>query len=45
MQPGDVKETFSDTSSLKTWIEYKPNTSINEGVAKFIDWYRNYHDI
>ena len=45
MQPGDVKETFSDTSSLDNWIGYKPNTPVQEGIRRFIDWYKNYHDI
>ena len=39
MQKGDVKETFADTSALEAWINYKPNTSIKEGVSNFVDWY------
>ena len=42
MQPGDVKETFADTSSLEDWISYKPRTSIEEGVQKFVDWYKDF---
>ena len=44
MQKGDVMETFSNTESLKNWIDYKPNTSIEKGVEEFIKWYREYYD-
>ncbi len=43
MQPGDVPMTSSDTSSLEDWIGFKPNTTVNEGIAKFIGWYKNYY--
>ena len=43
MQPGDVKETFADTKLLSDWVNYKPQTSIEEGVEKFVDWYINYY--
>ena len=43
IQPGDVKETFADTQSLENWISFKPNTSINEGIKKFINWYKSYY--
>ena len=43
MQKGDVKETFSDTSALESWIEYKPRTDIKDGVDKFINWYREFY--
>ncbi len=43
MQPGDVVATESDTSSLSSWIGFKPSTSVKEGVKKFIDWYRIYY--
>ena len=42
MQPGDVVETLSDSSALEDWIGYKPTTSIEEGIKKFIDWYKAY---
>ena len=35
MQLGDVKATFADTEKLENWINFKPNTSIKEGVKKF----------
>ena len=45
MQPGDVQATSADTKSLEKWINFKPNTDINYGVKKFVDWYKNYHKI
>ena len=44
MQMGDVKETYADTEALDSWIEYKPNTSIKDGVNKFIVWYRQFYN-
>ena len=43
MQAGDIKITSADTSELNQWINFKPNTSIKEGVKRFIDWYKNYY--
>ena len=43
MQPGDVQATFADTSKLEKWIKFKPNTSIKNGVIKFINWYKDYY--
>ena len=45
MQLGDVKSTYADTSKLENWINYKPQTSINDGVSKFIQWYKKYYGI
>ena len=43
MQPGDVKETYASTRMLSDWIDFKPNTSINNGIKKFIEWYMQYY--
>ncbi len=43
MQPGDVEATFADTSSLQSWIEYKPSTKIRDGIKKFINWFKDYY--
>ena len=43
MQAGDVKVTSADTSELNQWVNFKPNTSIIEGVKRFVDWYKNYY--
>jgi UDP-glucuronate 4-epimerase len=45
MQPGDVPSTAADTSELKTWVGFKPNTSVKDGVARFVNWYRSYYKI
>ncbi len=42
-QPGDVEETFADTKRLKDVIGYSPKVKIEEGIKKFVAWYkRNY---
>lgn len=43
LQPGDVPDTYSDISLLKEKRGYKPDTGIRQGVAKFVDWYREYY--
>jgi UDP-glucuronate 4-epimerase len=43
MQPGDVKVTYADTSALESWVGFKPNTSLEEGVGNFISWYKQYY--
>ena len=44
MQPGDVEATFADTTYLQEYINYRPNTSIEQGIKKFIDWYMAYYN-
>ena len=44
MQPGDVPETFADIDDLARAIGFRPHTSIEDGVARFVDWYRGYYD-
>ena len=43
MQPGDVPMTWADTSDLEANLDYRPDTSIKEGVGRFIDWYKSYY--
>ena len=43
LQPGDVPLTESDTKSLQEWIQYKPNTSIEDGISKFVSWYKKFY--
>jgi UDP-glucuronate 4-epimerase len=43
MQPGDVPKTFADTSELVKWTGFKPNTPINKGVKKFVQWYLSFY--
>ncbi|NJB83268.1 NAD-dependent epimerase [Wenyingzhuangia aestuarii] len=45
MQPGDVAKTWADVSELIKDYNYSPNTSVEEGVKKFIDWYKIYNNI
>ena len=41
MQPGDVDRTYADISKAKTLVGYEPKISFEEGIKKFIDWYKN----
>jgi UDP-glucuronate 4-epimerase len=43
MQPGDVKKTYADSSELAKFINYKPETPIEEGLKKFIEWFKEYY--
>ena len=45
LQPGDVPATAADASALEAWIGFKPNTSVSEGVARFVTWYREFFGI
>jgi UDP-glucuronate 4-epimerase len=42
MQPGDVKETYADTSKLEKDFGYHPSTSLDEGIQKFYEWFSSY---
>ena len=43
MQPGDVPITYADINELINDIDFKPKTSIEDGVSKFVNWYREYY--
>jgi UDP-glucuronate 4-epimerase len=43
MQPGDVPETCADIDDLMREVGFRPTTSIEDGVRKFVSWYRQYH--
>ena len=45
LQDGDVPETYADVDDLIREIDFKPATPIEEGVAKFVDWYKEYYQI
>lgn len=45
MQPGDVPDTYADVSALVDDVGYKPNTPIEEGVTRFVEWYRDYYRV
>lgn len=44
MQPGDVKITYADSSALAKYIDYKPVTRIEEGLEKFVKWFKEYYN-
>ncbi|WP_276202341.1 NAD-dependent epimerase/dehydratase family protein [Tetragenococcus halophilus] len=43
LQPGDVPETYANVDDLYRDIDFKPETTIQEGVDRFIDWYLGYY--
>jgi UDP-glucuronate 4-epimerase len=43
MQPGDVPATYAEVDDLMRDVGFRPATSIADGIARFIDWYRAYH--
>ncbi|WP_405080691.1 NAD-dependent epimerase [Pectobacterium versatile] len=43
MQPGDVYQTWADTENLFSVTGYQPKVDINEGVARFVEWYRDFY--
>lgn len=43
MQPGDVPKTYADVNDLEEAIGFKPQTSIEEGIKSFIDWYKEFY--
>ena len=45
MQPGDVHATAANTDELDSWVGFKPNTPVQQGVAQFVDWYRSYYKV
>ena len=45
MQAGDVKRTWADCQNLIDDYNYSPSTTIETGVKKFIDWYKNYYKL
>ena len=42
MQPGDVPNTFADVSLIASSVGYRPQVTVREGVARFVQWYREY---
>ncbi|MET3926355.1 NAD-dependent epimerase [Devosia sp. 2618] len=44
LQPGDVLDTLSDTTELTKATAYKPQTSVREGVGRFVEWYRKSYE-
>ncbi len=45
MQPGDVARTEADTETTKAVLDYAPSTTVEIGVGRFVDWYRDYYGV
>jgi UDP-glucuronate 4-epimerase len=45
IQPGDVEKTYANISKSKQDLEYEPTTSLDIGIPKFIQWFKEYNDI
>jgi UDP-glucuronate 4-epimerase len=45
MQPGDVKETYADIDTTKRDFGFNPTTSIDEGIPKFVEWYKIFYNV
>ena len=45
MQDGDVPATYADTHLLEQWVDFSPSTPIQQGVDKFVHWYRAYYNL
>ena len=45
MQPGDVLETYADIDDLIRDVGFKPSTTIEEGLPKFVAWYKDFHKV
>ncbi len=45
MQIGDVKETFADITAIERDLGFEPTTTIDDGIPRFVQWYREYHRI
>jgi UDP-glucuronate 4-epimerase len=45
LQPGDVKTTWADVNDLKSEFNYSPSTTIEFGIEKFLEWYKEFYQI
>ncbi|MFA7264237.1 MAG: NAD-dependent epimerase [Caulobacter sp.] len=45
LQPGDVPDTVADVTELQNVVGYKPRVTVEEGVRRFVDWYRGYNGV
>jgi len=45
MQPGDVPDTYADVDQLMHDVHYKPETTVQEGIRRFVTWYRDYYKL
>ncbi|PJA01416.1 hypothetical protein COX74_02865, partial [bacterium (Candidatus Gribaldobacteria) CG_4_10_14_0_2_um_filter_41_16] len=45
MQPGDLTTTWADITKAKKLLDWRPAISLEDGIAKFVDWYKDYNGI
>ena len=45
MQPGDVYQTYADTTDLQADFGFKPETPLHDGVKETVDWFRRYYKL
>jgi UDP-glucuronate 4-epimerase len=45
LQDGDVPATYANTDALRDWVGFVPGTSIQDGVSRFVAWYRDYYKV
>ena len=45
IQPGDVPATYANVADLRADMDYTPDTSLEQGVNAFIEWYQNYYNV
>jgi UDP-glucuronate 4-epimerase len=45
LQAGDVPDTYADVGDLERDVGYRPSTTVEDGIAKFVAWYRDYYKI
>jgi UDP-glucuronate 4-epimerase len=45
MQPGDVQATTADVSTLERAVDFRPRTSVEEGIVRFVAWYRDFYGV
>ena len=45
LQPGDVPDTYANVDDLVEQFDYKPATPVQDGIQRFVDWYRNYYKV
>jgi UDP-glucuronate 4-epimerase len=45
LQDGDVLNTYADVTPLRDWTGFAPSTPVDEGIRRFVDWYRSYYQV
>lgn len=45
LQPGDIPDTYADVTDLVEEFQYRPTTTVDVGIARFVEWYRRYYEV